>query len=219
MVTAIVACPTDQEIAAFVDGAPSPAERASVARHVDGCARCFELVASLVTLRARPLPEVETPLREAALRTPTPSGWVAKRLPALAAAAAVVLAVVWWRHPEPSAPVSAPAAVSVPSSPDESTRAVGGSSVTVEQPEDGDVLGGRPEIRWSGPGETVTYEVLVTTAAGDVLWQRRVPGAVHSVELDAALPAGQPCYVWVAAYLSEGRRLRSNVVKVRAAGL
>jgi hypothetical protein len=39
------------------------------------------------------------------------------------------------------------------------------------------------------------------------------------VELATALPAGQPCYVWVAAYLPEGRRLTSNVVKVRAAGL
>jgi hypothetical protein len=218
MVTAIVACPTDQEIAAFVDGAPSPAERASVARHVDGCARCFELVASLVTLRARPLPEVETPLREAALRTPTPSGWVAKRLPALAAAAAVVLAVVWWRLPEPSA-VPVPSAVSLPSLSAEPTRAAGGSAVTVEQPKDGDVLGGHLEVRWNGPGETVTYEVLVASAAGDVLWQRRVPGAVHNVELATALPAGQPCYVWVAAYLPEGRRLTSNVVKVRAAAL
>ena len=217
MVTAIVACPTEQEIAAFVDGTPSPSERASVARHVDGCARCFDLVASLLTLGARPLPEVDTPLREAALRTPVPSRWMTKRLPALAAAAAVVLAVVWWRLPEPSAPGSASPAVSVPSSPAESMRAAGGSAVTVEQPKDGDVLSGHPEIRWNGPPETVTYEVQVTTAAGDVLWRRRVSGPVHKVELGAALPAGQPCYIWVAAYLPEGRRLTSNVVKVRAA--
>jgi hypothetical protein len=219
MVTAIVACPTDQEIAAFVDGATSPGDRASVARHVDGCVRCFELVASLARLRDNALPEVDTPLREAVVRAPVQSRWITQRLPAVAAAAAVVLAVVWWRLPEPSAPVPVPSAASVPSSPAEPTRAAGGSAVTVEQPKDGDVLGGHPEVRWNGPGETVTYEVLVTSAAGDVLWQRRVPGSVHNVELGAALPAGQPCYLWVAAYLPEGRRLTSNVIKVRAAGL
>ncbi len=144
-------------------------------------------------------------------------GWLTQRLPALAAAAAVVVAVVWWRLPEPSAPGSTPPPVSVPSSPAQSTRALGGSSVIVEQPKDGDVVSGHPTIRWNGPAEAVTYEVLVTTAAGDVLWQRRVAGAVHSVEIGAALPAGEPCYVWVDAYLSEGRRLTSNLVKVRAA--
>jgi hypothetical protein len=217
MVTAIVACPTDQEIAAFIEGAPSPAERAALARHVDGCARCFELVASLVTLSDLSLPEVDAPLRHAALRTPAPSRWLTKRLPAMAAAAAVVLAVVWWRLPEPSAPVSTRPVVPAASAPAESTRAVAGSAVTVEQPKDGEVLSGHPEIRWNGPPETVFYEVLVTKAAGDAVWQRRVAGEVHAVKLDAAIPAGQPCYVWVRAYLPEGRLLTSNLVKITAA--
>lgn len=98
-------------------------------------------------------------------------------------------------------------------------RAIDNGAVTVEQPKDGDALSGHSEIRWNGPAEAVMYEVLVTTAAGDILWKRRVPGAVRNVDLGAALPAGQPCYVWVVAYLPEGRRLTSNIVKVRAAEL
>ena len=216
--TAIVACPTDQEIAAFVDGAKSPADRASVARHVDECVRCFELVASLIALADRPLPEVDTALRAAALRTQVPSRWLTKRLPALAAAAAVMLTVVWWRLPAPPTPASkaAPPAVSSPSAPAEATRAIRESAVTVEQPKDGDILSGHPKIRWNGPAEAVSYEVQLTTEAGDVLWRRRVPGTVHTVELDAVM-ANQPCHLWVDAYLPEGRLLTSNVVKVRPA--
>jgi hypothetical protein len=37
------------------------------------------------------------------------------------------------------------------------------------------------------------------------------------VTIDTALPDGAACYLWVAAYLPGGRRVPSDVVKVRAA--
>jgi len=214
MVTTDVACPPEQQIAAFIDGTLPPGERAELLEHLDGCANCFDLIATLSAHQTEPLPEVDPALLEPVLRRREPS-WIRRQLPAFAAAAMVLLAVGWWRLPGRSTTATTRPDIAAPIVPDQSTRSVAAAGVVVEQPKDGDVLLGRPEVRWTGPADAVSYEVLLTTPAGDVLWQKRVSGAVRTLPLDIALPAGQPCYVWVAAYLPEGRRLTSNVVKVR----
>jgi hypothetical protein len=72
-------------------------------------------------------------------------------------------------------------------------------------------------VRWTAPAEAVSFEIQVTTPEGDLLWSRHVAGSARSVTIDAALPQGAACYLWVAAYLPGGRRVSSDVVKVRAA--
>lgn len=208
-------CPPEQRIAAFVDGALSAAERAELQQHVDGCPSCFDLIASISAQEQEPLPTVEPHVRNAVL---APRGRVvfSRVLPALSVAAALVLAVIWLRHP---APVGSVAAAPTGSSASEDARTRSGpfDGVRVEQPTDGDIVNGRPEIRWSAPPEAVAFDVVVTSSTGDVLWQRRVPAGSRSARIDVALPSGNACYVWVAALLPENRRLTSNVVKVHTA--
>jgi hypothetical protein len=46
------------------------------------------------------------------------------------------------------------------------------------------------------------------------LIKRHIDNATHETTLDAELPSGRRCYIWVAAYMTDGRRLTSNVVEV-----
>jgi hypothetical protein len=215
MVTTEVACPPEQQIAAFIEGTLPSNERTRLLRHVDSCANCFDLIAILSADDGETRPQVDPALIRAVVRRPEPS-WFRRQLPAVAAAAVVLLAVGWWRLPGRTTTQPTPTDLAAPVAPDQSTRSVAAAEIVVEQPKDGDILLGRPQVRWTGPADAVSYEVFVTTPAGDVLWQKRVGGAARTLSLDAPLPAGQSCYVWVDAYLPEGRQLTSNVVKVRA---
>jgi anti-sigma factor RsiW len=222
MVTADVACPPEQQIAAFLDGALPPDERARLQRHIDGCASCFDLIATLSAQEAQELPDVDPALQRVVVRRKEAARWIPRAVPALGVAAAVLLAVVWWRQPERLA-APRPAAPGVTIAGDDTTRSVATTAVTVEQPRDGDTVDGRTEVRWSTRAvDAVAFDVVVTTPAGDVLWRGRLSGTARSARvgasLPASLPAGQPCYLWVAADLPDGRSLTSNIVNVRSAG-
>jgi anti-sigma factor RsiW len=210
------ACPPEQRIAAFVDGALSAAERAELQHHVDRCAACFDLLATLSAQVQQPVPTVEQTLREAALGRHRQLARAYRTVPALAAAAALVVAVVWWRQPAGDRMVPL-TTVATQAPADSGTRSFGSGGVHVEQPVDGDLINGKPEVRWSAPTDAVAFEIIVTSSAGDVLWQRRVPGTSRSARVEVDLPSGKPYYLWVAAFLPENRRLASNVVKVHTA--
>jgi len=70
-------------------------------------------------------------------------------------------------------------------------------------------------VRWLGPPEATSYDIQVTTSAGDVVLNRHVAGTEHEARIE--LPSGSEAinYLWVAAYLPEGRRITSNVVRIR----
>ena len=89
-----------------------------------------------------------------------------------------------------------------------------GNGVVVEEPRDGDNVEGQPLVRWQGPREASSFEVTLTTLSGDVILKRQVQGAERQVRLDVPGHQGEVCYLWIAAYLPEGRRVSSNVVKV-----
>ena len=209
-------CPDDQHLAALVDGTLSDQDRAVVSTHVEGCLRCLDLVAALGTLSTETVPPVEERLKERVRATR--SRWT-RVAPVLAAAALLVVVVRWWA---PGAPPTAPAiprAVTVPppAASSDVERARPAALVSVEEPQDDAVLSRHPVVRWTAPAQAVAFEVQVATPTGDVIWSRQVDGSVRSTTVDADLPRGIPCYVWVAAYLPEGRRVPSGVVKVRTA--
>jgi anti-sigma factor RsiW len=208
-------CPSAQQIAAFLEGSLSPTEREAISRHVDGCAACFDLLATVGVQTAQPLPSVDDVLRGAAIATQAHGQRLRRILPGLSAAAAILVAVVWWKapsHESPVLPAAAPAAATPAASGTRSENA--GPILAVDEPRDGDTIDGQPLVRWQGPRDAASYEVLLTTAAGDVILKRQVPGGDHQLRLDVPDHRGELCYLWVAAYLPEGRRLTSNVVKV-----
>jgi hypothetical protein len=120
--------------------------------------------------------------------------------------------LVWWRTPAQVSPAPEPGAAAPAV---ETARSTGtGSGVVVDEPRDGDTVEGQPLVRWQGPREAASYEVQLTTVSGDVILKRQVQGAERQVRLDVPGHQGEVCYLWISAYLSEGRRVSSNVVKV-----
>jgi Putative zinc-finger len=212
-------CPPEQRLAAFVEGSLSGEERNEVSLHLDTCATCFDLTASLAGVINQPLPAVDPALRSR-VETQSNPRWLTRALPTLSAAAVFLVALVWWKAPsQPVASSATPSAQTTAGAPNPEAVRAGRdeSAVRLEQPRDGDLLVGRPELRWTGPATATSYEIQVTTSSGDLLWKRQVDGTQHSVRLETDLPVGRHCYVWVAAYLVEGRRLTSNIVHVTAA--
>jgi anti-sigma factor RsiW len=211
-------CPPARQIAAFVDGTLDPSERAAVARHVDECVACFDLVATLGNQASRRPPAVNTALRNAALAARQQPPVVRRLLPTAAAVAALLVAVVWWGSPrQPGRSDEGPGPqVTSPSDPESLSRSSSsGAVVVVQEPQEGDAVNGGQLVRWDGPAEAASYEVQVATTAGDVVFRRQVEGTVHQVRLDPSPKQAGTYYLWVAAYLPEGRRLTSNVVRVR----
>jgi anti-sigma factor RsiW len=216
-VTARGECPTEQQIAAFVDGGLALEQRRVLERHVDECSACFDLVATLAAYAAHPVPTVETRLRERAL-VPRGRSRAVRWAPALATAAAVVVVAVWWNAPQQSIPrvnqQSGPSASL--SLPDDAVRSLpGDGALVIVAPHDGEQLRGSQIVRWRSIPKATSYEVQVTTVAGDVVLKRQVAGSDHEARIEIS-PAGDTAYfVWVAAYLPEGRRITSNVLRVR----
>jgi len=211
-VTTAGPCPSEQQIAAFADGSLPPAEREAIGRHIDQCEACFDLLATIGVQAAVLPPPVDDGLRTAVIAARARPRGMRGFLPALSAAAAILVAVVWWRTPTEVSPAPQPR-VAAPAV--ETARSAGTErGVVVEEPRDGESVEGQPLVRWQGPREAVSYEVLLTTVSGDVIVKREVQGAERQVRLDVRGHQGEVCYLLIAAYLPEGRRLSSNVVKV-----
>ena len=206
-------CPTEQQLAALVEGELEGPDLEQVTAHVDRCPTCMDAVATLARLREDPEPAVPDALR-AAVVTPQPvhgGRRPLRAIPALAAAAVLVLAVSWWQGGPPPATSPAP---SVPPAHPDAVRGTVRPAVVLEKPEDGSSVAGGFDIRWSGPPEVAFYEIQVTTPGGDVVWQRQVDGGTLEVVVPASAVRGATLYVWVSALVPEGRRINSNVVRV-----
>lgn len=204
-------CPADQTLAAFVDGVLPDADRALAIHHVDGCAVCLDRVAVLAALTDAAAKPVPAGLVEAATRLPAP--WTRRAAWCGAMAAGVLLAVSLW----PIRELGRPLDPATPSATSERVRTspAGTAALVVETPRDNQRLAPGFEVRWQGPASAVFYEVQLTTADGDLLWSAHVEGTTSHIAVPTILSATQPSYLWVTAHLPEGRRLTSNVVRVR----
>jgi hypothetical protein len=205
-------CPADQTLAAFVDGLLPDTDRAVAVEHVDRCAACLERVAELAALTDAPTRPVPSSLIEVAARPP--ARWIRQVMPYGAVAAGVLLAVSLWPTPEPERPTATPPLSASPAS-SVRTSAAGAATLVVEAPRDNQRLAPGFEVRWQGPSSTVFYEVQLTTPDGDLLWSADVNAATSSTAVPTHLSETQTAYLWVTAHLPEGRRLTSNVIRVR----
>jgi hypothetical protein len=203
-------CPDTQTLAALVDGLLDNEQRVDVLGHLETCAPCMrqvvELAAATDSPVMRPPADLLARVRGRARR------WSGVRVAGLAAAA-VVLAVIWTgRHsdaPVASHPPQSTDAASVRSS------GVASGGLHLETPRDDDHVAPGFEIVWHAPPGAAHFDVQVTTPEGDLLWSTQVEGRMTRVAVVKALPVDRPSYVWVTAHLREGRRLTSNVVRVR----
>jgi hypothetical protein len=71
------------------------------------------------------------------------------------------------------------------------------------------------EVRWRGVPGSLFYEVRLVTAEGTNVWEGRTEATAAPLPAGVGLLPGQKYYVWVRAYLSEGKTLKSAATGFR----
>ncbi len=231
-------CPDEERIAAYVDGRLASPARERVEGHLARCEACLGQLVFLLRLeKAQPPPPVPESLLARA-RASAASGRRRVLAPGLqwaalagATASAFFVAAVWLRQPSPIVPPAAPsapppaekaspppaspgpsAAAAAPASPPPRRVRGGGGSPAPEilVPREGSVVPGDGlEIRWRGVRGALVYEVRLVTADGSLVWEERTEATAALLPAGVRLEPGRRYYVWVRAYLSEGRTLKS----------
>jgi hypothetical protein len=206
-------CPDDQTLAALADGLLPDGERSDVLAHLDRCEACTQSLAALAALMEAPPVLAPRDVVARAVERRLVVRPVRRLAGIAAAAAAVLIALMVW----PIRDALGPAPVMAPPAPADSPvrSSSGGGMLVLDVPRDNEELSAGFEVTWHGLPDATFYEVQVTTPEGDVLWSSQVDGARQSVIVPEALPAAKPSYVWVTAHLREGRRLTSNVVRIK----
>jgi hypothetical protein len=72
-------------------------------------------------------------------------------------------------------------------------------------------------LRWSGTSSAVFYEVRISAADGQLIWETRTEQLNVHVPSQLQFGAGRKYYVWVVAYSREGKSLQSRAVAFRVA--
>jgi len=81
------------------------------------------------------------------------------------------------------------------------------------QPREGAEVSGKLRIQWQPVKGSLFYEIRVTTAAGDPVWQSdRVSTTVSQLPPAIQLIPGEKYFAWVVAYFPEGKTIRSRAV-------
>jgi hypothetical protein len=224
-------CPGDLTIAAYADGALGDCRKAWIGRHLASCQRCRHLVAETVkaqrdTELLGPPEELRWKALELVGRRPASPRWVWVPAGALAAVAVLVVAIVVLRKPEqlimPSLPSSAapmiaksePAgAARTPVSDIERkpTSAELLPSVIVPHA-DSIVRRERLEFGWKPVPHSRYYEIRIVTSDGDLVWSGQTEKSKLRPPTDVAVQGGS-YFVWITAYLEDGRVAKSPPVK------
>ena len=216
-------CFPEEEIGAYVDGVLSGARRKRVQGHLASCDYCLSRVGLLSRLRGEPEPEVPAEL-VARARALVPAAGGAK--PARRWAPAVT-----WQWKLAAASVVAVLALGVWVRLSETSSLRSGSSEdlssAVEQqmnrsqdepplpdllvPEEGSVLSASDLVfRWREVPRSLYYEVSLVNLEGDLVWQARSEATRLALPDDLSLASGARYFVWVQAYLPEGKASRSS---------
>lgn len=173
--------PTDEQLAAFLEGRLEPADRAAMVAHLDACPRCFEWISEIgATLAesvdddAASMPPLSAPAAEASARTVSSQGawWTL-----LAASIALAVGLALWPRP-----------VAV----DRLADALHGSaadlsSLTTQGAETGIAgFGGRPRPATAVLAGATELELEVARRAGD-------PLELHCIPLEALVEEALRC--------------------------
>ena len=190
--------PRDEEIAAFLDGALSAADRGVVARHLATCDDCRALLGAPGGQSAESADDPASFARRGDGQTARLRRF-GRLWPALAGvAAAAILAVNMSSR-------SQRAGSDVDELRGDTAQTMEGSTLAVRSPTDGArVLVDTLVLRWASAGSGATYDVTIVDAVGDEVWNTRVgttevalpaetearlrPEATYYWRVDAILP-------------------------------
>lgn len=233
-------CPDDERLAAYADHQLEEQARQGLEEHLADCDFCRGQVAFLVRLEGtEPVEQVPSQLLTRARELGAKEGysiWIPTLRWGTAVAATASLALVaalWLGQPEvtvpppmspegPSPETSAPAPL--PPALRESPPSVRSKQLEPVVPEllvpaEGSVVqAGHVEFRWRGMPRSLFYEIRVVTAEGDLVWRERIEGSRVQFPAGVQLVEGQKYFVWVRAYLPEGKTAKSGVVGFNVGG-
>ena len=230
-------CPDEATLAAFADGQLE--DTGGVEEHLAECHRCRQQVSFLVhgsgLARDANVPPTLLARAEALGSTEASSAvspaW--RWATAAAVTACLVLAIslrvresrldVILTPPTPPSVDSSPTADTPgPSQPDanyaEGQRNLRSAESrqllpNMLQPREGAEVSGKLRIQWQPVKGSLFYEIRVTTAAGDPVWQSdRVSTTVSQLPPAIQLIPGEKYFAWVVAYFPEGKTIRSRAV-------
>lgn len=224
-------CPSDKLVAAYLEQRLEPKERVRLEAHLSDCDFCLDILGGLVRQQRAPQLSEAPPhlVGKAASAIPAGSGWRSPRRWVLVPAfAALIVAAVVLLRALPPGPYSASISTSAmeksrpplaglqppPQPPDEQyvRKLIPLQMLEVLEPQpESVVLRNRLRFRWKPVGDAAYYELRVANSEGDLMWQGQ--GSSPKAQLPPELPL-QPgnYFVWVRAYLHDGRTIKSEPV-------
>ena len=223
-------CPDDQTIAAYVDNALSQTRKAGVELHLSKCERCRVIVTDVVKLQRKlelPLPPFELARVPVQFAPPVSVGFRWIWAPAAAMALIVLITVIGLLRepqkllvmapPPPSAPMIAKAEPLTsrkrPAPEILRKRQLSEALPVILLPrQDSAVVRGHLEFNWTPVSRSRYYEISVVTSEGDLLWEGQTEKSVLRLPWEVVLKRGS-YFVWVTAYLADGRVAKSSPVR------
>ena len=223
-------CPQDGLIAAYVDGATDGAVQSRIESHLADCEYCRGLVADVIKLQKLDAPALPLGLTQRAIGLGAPKSrrvrWIGLPAAAVAGTAFVVIVTLILRSPQqgiapsPSAPAAPVIAKSEPAPtvnrPDRDIvrkLAPTGLLPTLIFPKrDNMVAREQLEFKWKPVPRSRYYEIHVVTSEGDLVWASQSDRDVLKFPGDVTLKEG-PYFVWISAYLDDGRVQKSAPVR------
>ncbi len=224
-------CPDDQTIAAYVDDALSKNRKSRVEFHLSKCERCRLIVADVVKLQRElelPVPPFEF-ARKPVQVAPAVSArfrWIWAPAAAVALIVLITVTISLLREPQkllvvspppPSAPMIAKAEpLTSRNTPlheivrkPELSEAL---PVILSPRQDSAVVREQLKFNWKPVSRSRYYEISVVTWDGDLLWEGQTEKSVLLLPSEVVLKRGS-YFVWVTAYLADGRVAKSSPVR------
>jgi hypothetical protein len=224
-------CPSDEMIASYLDAAVDSPGRSRLESHLADCEYCRALVAELAKVqRDREMPSLPPGLMQRAVALIPPKStrmyWLWAPAAAMAGTAFLLIVAVVLRSPEqliipsPSthaAPVIAKSepAPTLTTPAHEVVRKPSSADLlpSVVSPHRGSIVAReRLEFQWKTVPHSRYYEVRVVTLEGDLVWEGQSEGSVLQPPADVTLNDGS-YFVWITAYLENGRQAKSSPVR------
>lgn len=225
-------CPSSAQLAAYIDGSVSAGERRALERHLADCSYCLDLVGGVVSGTQQTAPATPVWLQQKAeeLGGQTRAKnwrWAWALAPVLTGLLVVAVFVKSPTQSEkmapPVGPSNSPAITAHQQSeqtsnhPAEPTRSAHGQTELLRliTPSQGAALSpNRLQFEWTPASHATYYQVRIMTAEGKLVWEGRSEQA--HVRLPGILKITPGNYfVWVSAYLNDGRELQSAPTRFR----
>lgn len=234
-------CLSEEQIAAYADQRIPDAQRQSIESHLANCDYCLGQVAFLARTAQLELPDevpaylISRGLEAVKSRATRQVGfswrWKAAVSVAAAAACVLVVSVITLREPAPQVPAAKPSVSTAgpaetnstpnsrPSAPTVRGATKPASLPTLLFPLRGTVVPRKSlEFRWNAVPGARYYDVTVANADGDLVWNSRADTNFVKAPSELGFPAGAKYFVWVQAFFSQGKSVRSETVAFTISG-